>query len=82
MPYEVKLHREVVKILSKMKPDVRSRIIRGLHQWNSTHRRTWHAKSSLRLRRGHVSILHSALATQMAIDRVRHFSLLVWGLVS
>ena len=31
MPYEVKLHREVVKTLSKMKTDIRSRIIRGLH---------------------------------------------------
>lgn len=31
MPYEVKLHREVVKTLSETKTDIRSRIIRGLH---------------------------------------------------
>lgn len=30
MPYDVKLHREVVKTLSKMKTDIRFRIIRGL----------------------------------------------------
>jgi mRNA-degrading endonuclease RelE of RelBE toxin-antitoxin system len=31
MPYEVKLHREAVKTLSKMKTDIRSRLIPGLH---------------------------------------------------
>lgn len=30
MPYEVRLHREVVKTLSRMSPELRSRIIRDL----------------------------------------------------
>jgi mRNA interferase RelE/StbE len=30
MPYEVRLHREVVKALSRMSPELRSRIIRAL----------------------------------------------------
>lgn len=30
MPYEVKLHREVVKTLSRMSPELRSRIIKAL----------------------------------------------------
>ena len=30
MPYEVRLHREVVKTLSRINPDLRSRIIKAL----------------------------------------------------
>ena len=31
MPYAVKLHRQVVKTLSKLNHDIRSKIMRGLH---------------------------------------------------
>jgi len=48
MRYEVKLHREVVKTLSRMSPELRSRIIRALR---SLRRDPFHSRSGVDIAR-------------------------------